>query len=90
LVIVSHNEDITLTYKQKTKRTNANLAEYFKITRRSRDIIMVRLADILGTKQATVGKIELSNKRVEIAEFVYYCIALGRDPVKESRQVASF
>ena len=79
-----------MTYKQKTKRTNANLAEYLKIARRSKDLTMAQLADILGTKQSTIGKVELSNRRLDIAEFVYYCIALGRDPVKELRQVASF
>ena len=76
--------------KVSAKRTNHNLAEHLKMARKERELTMAELANILGTKQSLIGKVELRHRRLDIGEFVYYCRALGKDPVKELRKVAAY
>lgn len=76
--------------KHLVKRTNRNMVEHLKLMRKDKGISIRELAEILGSPQSTIGKIELNLRRLDMGEFIYYCRALGKDPVKELRIIASY
>ena len=41
---------------------------------------MRELAKLLNTSHATVGKIELGERRLDVIEWIEYCEALNADP----------
>lgn len=58
----------------------SSLRAWLKAKREERGLTLREAAGFLGRHHSIVGKIEQNRKRIDIAEFVDYCEALGVDP----------
>jgi len=56
------------------------LCAWLKEKRELSGLTMRELAKILNTSHATVGKIELGERRLDVIEWIQYCEALNADP----------
>lgn len=81
---------MAVNYQDNVKRTNCNLVEHLRLMRKVEGITIKTLSQLLGSPESTIGKIEINMRRLDISEFVYYCQALDRDPIKELRIIASY
>jgi len=56
------------------------LCAWLKEKRELSNLTMRDLAKLLDTSHATVGKIELGERRLDVIEWIQYCEALNADP----------
>ena len=56
------------------------LCAWLKEKRELSNLTMRELAKLLNTSHATVGKIELGERRLDVIEWIEYCEALNADP----------
>ncbi|WP_158681576.1 helix-turn-helix domain-containing protein [Microbulbifer pacificus] len=56
------------------------LREWLKQQREERGLSIRAAADLVGRHHSIIGKIEQERKRIDIAEFVEYCLVLQADP----------
>ena len=73
--------------KTKAKESNTKMAEALKQIRTDKRFTMRALADELGAPHSFIGKTEQQNRRLDVGEFIHYCIALEADPVKVFKQL---
>ena len=52
------------------------IGKHLKTLRKQEKLSMVKVAEKIGTVHSFVGKIEGYERRLDIAEFIHYCIAL--------------
>ena len=78
--------------KEAAKRTDLFLSKHLRLKRR--DIegkpTMAVLANTMSTRLSFVGKTETNDRRLDIGEYIYYCKALGLDPVQQLRIIAAY
>ena len=67
--------------KIKAKQSNEKMAPMLKAIRTDKRFTMRALADNLGTPHSFIGKTEQLTRRLDVGEFIHYCIALESDPV---------
>lgn len=68
--------------KNAAKETNKQLAKHLRDVRQEENFTMRALAEVLGTPHSFIGKIEQQGRRLDVGEFIHYCKAMNRDPVK--------
>jgi transcriptional regulator with XRE-family HTH domain len=56
------------------------LIELFASARREADVTQQELGKRLGLRQTVISKIETFERRVDVAEFMLLCRAIGADP----------
>jgi len=56
------------------------LCAWLKERRELSNLTMRDLAKLLDTSHATIGKIELGERRLDVIEWIEYCEALNADP----------
>lgn len=66
--------------KSITNSKNQKLLAWLKEARESQGLSMRDFAERLEKPHSFVGKIETAERRLDVAEFVAYCEALGLDP----------
>jgi transcriptional regulator with XRE-family HTH domain len=57
-----------------------SLVTWLKDARLNKDLSMRDLAELIDTPHSFIGKIETSERRLDVYEYVVYCKALGLDP----------
>jgi transcriptional regulator with XRE-family HTH domain len=62
------------------------LIELFASARREADVTQQELGKRLGQRQTVISKIETLERRVDVAEFMLLCRAIGTDPYLLLRQ----
>ena len=67
--------------KIKARNSNETMGPMLKQIRTDKRFTMRALADKLGTPHSFIGKTEQLNRRLDVGEFIHYCIALECDPV---------
>ena len=72
--------------KTKAKAPNTKMADILKSIRTEKRFTMRALANALGTPHSFIGKTEHQNRRLDVGEFINYCIALEADPVEVFKQ----
>ena len=73
--------------KDQAMITNEKMAGYLKELRHEKCYTMRALADKIGVPHSFIGKIEQKSRRMDIGEFILYCQALERDPVRALRAI---
>ena len=73
--------------KIKAKQSNENMGPMLKSIRTDKRFTMRALADRLGTPHSFIGKTEQLNRRLDVGEFIHYCIALEVDPVEVLKEL---
>lgn len=73
--------------KIKAKQSNSKMGPMLKQIRTDKRFTMRALADRLGTPHSFIGKTEQLNRRLDVGEFIHYCIALDCDPVTVFKQL---
>lgn len=68
--------------KTKTKETNVKMGEILKEVRNGKKVTMRALANKLERPHSFIGKTEQQSRRLDVGEFIQYCIALDADPVE--------
>jgi len=61
---------------------NRRLIDWLKSKREAKGLTMRQLAEKLGVSHSYVGKVEQAERRLDVAEFLSYCAALGASPVE--------
>lgn len=56
------------------------LRMWLKSARQSRNLSLRDVAAITGVHHSVYGKIEKARRRIDVVEFVEYCMVLGVDP----------
>jgi transcriptional regulator with XRE-family HTH domain len=69
------------------REENLSLVKLLVTERTKRGILQKDLAAALGKPQSFIAKVEGSERRLDVAEFLDYVFALGADPVKIIRQL---
>jgi DNA-binding XRE family transcriptional regulator len=62
------------------------IIELFVSARRDADVTQQELGKRLGQRQTVISKIETMERRIDVAEFVLLCRAIGADPYLLLRQ----
>jgi transcriptional regulator with XRE-family HTH domain len=60
---------------------NKRLIVWLKGHREAQKLTMRQLAEKLGVPHSYVGKIEQAERRLDVAEYLTYCEALGVSPI---------
>lgn len=68
--------------QRELKEARRRLCTALREARESAGLTQTDLANRLGVGQSYVSKIENGDRRIEVAELVLVCRALGIDPVK--------
>jgi len=68
--------------KFESKALHQKLATYLAQIRNEEGLTMRNLAQKLASPHSLISKIETQHRRIDVAEFIYYCRALNRDPAK--------
>lgn len=56
------------------------LRAWLKAQREAKGMTMRQAGDCVGRHHSIIGKLEQDRRRIDIVEFVDYCICLGLDP----------
>lgn len=56
------------------------LRAWLKAAREARGLTLREAAEIVGRHHSVIGKMEQNRRRIDIIEFVGYCVALDIDP----------
>ena len=56
------------------------LRAWLKAQREAKGMTMRQAGDCVGRHHSVIGKLEQDRRRIDIVEFVDYCICLGLDP----------
>lgn len=67
-------------FSDKAKAKHKLMAKHLRTVRKDEGLTMRVLSEKLGTPHSFIGKIENLDRRLDIAEFVLYCEALGKKP----------
>ncbi len=71
---------VPFNLKERAKAANSKLAKYLKSLRKEKNYTMRPLSEIIGKPHSFVGKMEMSDRRLDVGEFIHYCKALDKDP----------
>ena len=75
-------------HKIKAKEHNAKMANTLKFIRTDKRFTMRALADRLNTPHSFIGKTEKLDRRLDVGEFIQYCLALEANPVDVFKEIA--
>lgn len=68
--------------KEHARQFNLVMSQQLKALRQEANLTMRQLASKIDTPHSFIGKIEFSNRRLDVGEFVQYCQAMQQDPVE--------
>lgn len=68
-------------FSDKAKSKHQKMSKHLREVRKANGLTMRTLSQKLGTPHSFIGKIENQDRRLDIAEFIFYCQGLDRDPV---------
>lgn len=75
------------TLKAKSRVLNEQLSDNLKVIRNDQRFTMRALADRLNTPHSFIGKTEQLNRRLDVGEFIHYCLALEVNPVNVLKEL---
>lgn len=64
----------------KAKALNRILAKKLRDWRNEKSLTMRALSQVIGTPHSFIGKLEMQDRRLDVAEFVLYCEGMDKDP----------
>ena len=64
-----------------------NLLQWLKARRMEKKLTMRQLAKKLDVHHSWIGRVELGERRLDVMEFVRYCIALEADPCQGIEEI---
>ena len=73
--------------KEEAKELNKKIAEHLKKIRQDQGETMRVVSSKIGISHAFIGKIEQQGRRLDVGEYIHYCRALDKDPVKVLRTI---
>ena len=56
------------------------LQDWLKNQRKSQNLTMQNLADRMARPNSFIAKVEQGERRLDVVEYIWYCIALNIDP----------
>ena len=56
------------------------LQDWLKSQRKSQNLTMQSLADRMARPNSFIAKVEQGERRLDVVEYIWYCIALNIDP----------
>lgn len=75
--------------KSVQSESNKALTSWLKRQRQEQGHTMRSLSEILGTPHSYIGKVENQERRLDVVEYIEYCIALKVDPMEGLRVAAT-
>ncbi len=58
----------------------AALRSWLKAQRKAKGLTLRQAGECVGRHHSVIGKLEQDRRRIDVAEFVDYCLCLGIDP----------
>lgn len=79
--------DLRHTMKDEVKLINHKLAKTLRDIRDNEGYTIRAFADKTGMPHSFVGKIESELRRLDVGEFILYCLSLNRDPAEVLQEI---